>query len=38
MGIRAKKNRVAVENTKLDQNKDEDGLLKFYKEPKCIFV
>ena len=32
MGTRAKQNRVAVENAKLDQRAKEDDLLKFFKE------
>ena len=38
MAIRAKENRVAVQTAKLDQNKEEDGLLKFYKEHKWVFA
>ena len=38
MGTRAKQNRVAVENTKLNQNEDEDCLLKFSKEHQWVFA
>ena len=29
---------VAVQNTKLDQNEDEDNLLKFFKEHQWVFA
>jgi hypothetical protein len=38
MGTRAKQNRVAVENTKLNQNEKEDCLLKFSKEHQWVFA
>ena len=38
MGNRANKNRVAVENTKLDQRAKEDVLLKFFKEHQWVFA
>ena len=37
MGTRAKQNRVAVENTQLDQRAKEDDLLKFFKEHSWVF-
>ena len=38
MGTRAKQNRVAVENTQLDQREKEDDLLKFFKELQWVFT
>ena len=38
MGTREKQNRVAVENTQLDQRAKEDDLLKFFKEHQWVFA